>query len=713
MKLPFYRNKFIPKMRLFHKFLFGIGLASILPMIFLGYFLIEKFQFAMETPITELHLNVVENIKDKIETEIKKTDSRAYFLGDMLSRMDWQSRQNVLLSFLNGEPLLKEISMGAVSGKEALKINLASEKGEELSELSSENYYKEAFESKKRTVTVSKDKDDIIILYPFESFFLKFVLKKKEFFDSLNLSNIGSDGIVIILSRAGDILACSDISKDISDAPLWPVSSQALKNLSSAASSFKDKKGKEYLAAYSFSESLSAAVIVRQSRSDAYKYALSMKKEAILILLALAFSVLPVAYFISKTMSGPILKITQAAKKVSSGDFNQSVSVNSSDELKDLAETFNDMIWQLKLYSEMQIEKILKERKNTQAVLFSTEDGIVMLDLQYNLQLINRKASSLLKIDPETCENKNFISEIKEEKLKDFFGEFLRSDPDSSKEFELDTAGAKRVFKAIISEINMPDKKERNGYLIAIYDITLSKELERIKEEFLHSITHDLRNPMGAIKGFVEFMLKEIPGPLTDAQKKMLISMDRAAFRLLGMINNILDIAKMEAGKMEINIGETDLAEVARKSAELMESLASKKKITFEILADSPYVIACDAQLIERVFINLIGNAVKFTPENGKITIGMKKDREWFYGWVEDTGEGLPKDYVDKVFEKFEQVKGQKAGGTGLGLTICKHITKAHLGDIWAEQEDGKGARFVFKIPIGLKKYEDKVYVSH
>lgn len=712
MNILYKVKKYFPKVRLFHKFLLGIGFASLIPMFFLGYFLIEKFQFAIETPITELHLNVVESIKDRIENEIQNNDKMAYFLADILSKMDWQSRQNALLSLLSQNSLLKEVSMGTLSGREVLKINLTSEKNDDLTDLSSLAYFKKAIEMKSRVVEVSGDKDDIIIVYPFSDFFLKFAINKSDFFKNLNLSNIGSDGIILILSSNSEILASSQEFYDVKDAPFWPVSTEALKNLSSAAVSFKDKRGKEYLAAYSFSPSISAAIIVRQSRADAYKYALSMRKEAIVILLTLAFSVLPVAYLISKKMSRPILEITQAAQKVSQGDFNQSVYVDSSDELKDLSETFNNMIRQLKLYSEMQIEKILKERKNTQSVLFSTEDGIIMLDINWAIQLINRKAASILKIDSANCEGKNFVSEIKEEKLKDIFINMFRGKIDSPIEFELEDASVKRVFKASVKEITSPDKNGRDGYLIALYDITLSKELERIKEEFLHSITHDLRNPTSAIKGFVEFMLKEIPGPVTQAQRKMLVSIDRAAFRLLGMVNNILDIAKMEAGKMDINISEVDIVEIAKKSCELMESLASKKNIKFEILPNSPYIVSCDPQLMERVFINLIGNAIKFTDENGKITLGIRQDIEWLYGWVEDTGDGLPKDYVDKVFEKFEQVKGQKTGGTGLGLTICKYITKAHLGDIWAEQDEGKGARFVFKIPIGLKKHGGKLYVS-
>jgi signal transduction histidine kinase len=211
---------------------------------------------------------------------------------------------------------------------------------------------------------------------------------------------------------------------------------------------------------------------------------------------------------------------------------------------------------------------------------------------------------------------------------------------------------------------------------------------------------------MGAIKGFVEFMIKEIPGPVNEAQKKMLISIDRASFRLLGMINNILDVAKMEAGKMEIKLAPVNLREVAARVIELMESLGQRKHIRFELEGPPELLVNADSGLMERMFTNLIGNAIKFTPENGVITAGMADDGETITAWVRDTGDGIPPEYLDKVFEKFEQVKGQKAGGTGLGLTICKYVASAHLGRIWAESEPGKGAKFVFSIPKGLRRDE-------
>jgi signal transduction histidine kinase len=271
------------------------------------------------------------------------------------------------------------------------------------------------------------------------------------------------------------------------------------------------------------------------------------------------------------------------------------------------------------------------------------------------------------------------------------------------REIELSLEHSRRFFRCFSAPITAPGREIPLGRLLGFYDITLDKELDRIKDEFLHSITHDLRNPMGAIKGFVEFMLKEIPGPVNEAQKKMLVSIDRASFRLLGMINNILDVAKMEAGKMEIKLAPVNLRDVAARVIELMESLGQRKHIKFELEAPETLLVNADAGLMERMFTNMIGNAIKFTPDSGVITTGMAEDGNGGVRvWVRDTGDGIPPEYLDKVFEKFEQVKGQKAGGTGLGLTICKYIASAHNGKVWAESEPGHGAKFIFSMPKNL-----------
>jgi len=394
---------------------------------------------------------------------------------------------------------------------------------------------------------------------------------------------------------------------------------------------------------------------------------------------------------------------------VAKGDFSRKVSISAQDELKILADTFNKMIEQLKRYSDMQVEKIIRQQQKIEAIMFSIDDGLVMLDYKMRVQLINRKARSILDIsEEEKTENVALNKLVKNGRIREVLREIIKSpSPERSQEIEISSGSITRHFKCFAMEVVSPGKKSGIGIIVAFHDITLDKELVKMKDEFFHSITHDLRNPMGAIKGFVEFMLNEIPGPITEGQKKMLISMDRAAFRLLGMINNILDIAKMEAGKMEIRVEEFSLSETAKKAVELMESLGKRKNISFRTEVDENLNIKGDAGLIERVFINLIGNAIKFTPENGEIVVSCRKNGGKARCFVKDTGDGIPQDYLDKIFTKFEQVKGQKSGGTGLGLTISKYVVDAHLGKIWVESELGKGAKFIFELPVKLRKNEN------
>jgi len=208
---------------------------------------------------------------------------------------------------------------------------------------------------------------------------------------------------------------------------------------------------------------------------------------------------------------------------------------------------------------------------------------------------------------------------------------------------------------------------------------------------------------MTSIRGFLKFLIDGVAGPVTEQQKKMLGVMDHASLKLLSLINDILDIAKLESGRMTINLSDCDLKMICQRSIEMAGGLALKKSITIrtESKEDFPKIKA-DPELIERVFSNLLGNALKFTPESGSITVSLKELSDRVEVSVEDTGEGIPPEYVERIFDKFQQVAGQRKGGTGLGLTICKHIVEAHSGEIWAESKLGQGAKFIFTLPKDL-----------
>ena len=700
------------KLRLLHKFVAVLALVSVLPMVLLGLRLISLGQLGVRTAIMELNLTAADKISSEFNAYIRSADTGLRSAMSAMARMDWENKQILLAALLETRREIKQLSVLSKDGAEIVKIISPFDGGSgELAKYSGTAGFKAA-RAGNRHLSVDGKTRRAVLYYPFgKDLVLRSELDLPSFIDSLDLKRVGSEGFPVILDASGAPIAWpGDMPAAAAAAAAgWEISKNAVKSLSSGSAEFKDAYGREMLGAYSSISELGGAVVVSQPREGAYRYAMFMRKQAVYAVLVFLAVAVAAGWFLSRSLTKPITVLTRAAEYVAVGDFSRKAEVDTSDELKDLAETFNNMVSQLKSYSDMQVDRIIREQKNTEAILFSTEDGIVMTDMAGRVQVVNRKARSVLGIGQlESVEGRLLeallVSEAIKEPVLDVFGSRAEK---YHREIEILQEHSRRFFKCFAMPITAPGRPEPLGRLIGFYDITLDKELARIKDEFLQSITHDLRNPMGAIKGFVEFLIKEIPGPVNEQQKKMLVSIDRASFRLLGMINNILDSAKMEAGKMYIGLSPVNLMDVAVRVNTLMESLGQRKHIRFELEGPEQTLVNADTGLMERMFTNLVGNAIKFTPEDGIITTGISDDGDHITAWVRDTGDGIPPEYLDRVFEKFEQVKGQKAGGTGLGLTICKYVVTAHLGKMWAESEPGKGAKFIFTIPKNLSKDEE------
>lgn len=699
------------KIRLLHKFVAVLVLVSVLPLILLGLRLISLGQLGVRTAIMELNLNKADKIASELNSFVKSADAGLRSSMNAMAKMDWENKQIMLAALLEARTEIKQISVLLKDGSEIVKI--ISPYGDDsgtLKKYPGTDGFKAA-KAGSRYLSVDNKSHLAVFYYPFgKDMVLRSELDLVSFIDGLELKGVGSEGFPLILGADGAPIAwpAGLSAEEAAEAADWEISKNAIKSLSSGSAEFSDAAGRKMLGAYSPVLELGGAVLVTQPLEGAYRYAMFMRRQAVYAVLVFLALAIAAGWIFSRSLTKPIMALTRAAEFVAAGDFSRKAEVNASDELKDLAETFNTMVSQLQTYSDMQVDRIIREQKNTEAILFSTEDGIIMTDMDGKIQVANRKARSVLGIgQTEPLEGKPLSDKIASETIKDpVMDVFGSSKENYFREIEIAQAQSVRFFKCFAMPIVAPGHSAPLGRLIGFYDITLDKELARIKDEFLHSITHDLRNPMGAIKGFVEFMLKEIPGPITEAQKKMLVSIDRASFRLLGMINNILDSAKMQAGKMEIGLSPVNLRDVALRVNSLMESLGQRKHIRFEVEGAESTLVNADTGLMERMFTNLIGNAIKFTPENGVITTGISDDGDHVTAWVRDTGDGIPPEYLSKVFEKFEQVKGQKAGGTGLGLTICKFVAAAHLGKIWAESEPGQGAKFLFTVPKNLAKDE-------
>jgi len=229
------------------------------------------------------------------------------------------------------------------------------------------------------------------------------------------------------------------------------------------------------------------------------------------------------------------------------------------------------------------------------------------------------------------------------------------------------------------------------------------KEVDRLKSQFLANMSHELRTPLNSIIGFSRVILKGIDGPITDQQRQDLEAIFNSGQHLLGLINDILDISKIEAGKMELSFEPTDLGEIIRGVMSTAIALVKDKPVELQqsVPADLPTIIA-DSRRVRQVLLNLVSNAAKFT-DRGFIRVEARVEGDFVVISVSDTGIGIPPEKLPHIFEAFTQVDAspsRKYGGTGLGLTISKSFVELHGGRIWVESEVGKGSTFTFTLPI-------------
>jgi two-component system sensor histidine kinase GlrK len=229
------------------------------------------------------------------------------------------------------------------------------------------------------------------------------------------------------------------------------------------------------------------------------------------------------------------------------------------------------------------------------------------------------------------------------------------------------------------------------------------RELDTMKSEFFSVMSHELRTPLSSIKEGTGLLLEGVGGPLTEKQQKLLRIVAEESQRLIRLVNTMLDLSKMEAGMMTYRFEPTRLADLVERTMTELMPLAEAKKITFEAKMAEPLpLLKLDQEKILQVLRNLIGNAVKFTPEGGQVVVGAGVNNGHVQISIGDTGPGIREDDLGKIFDKYHQVQteGRAAHGTGLGLAIAKYAVTAHGGKIWVESKPGEGSTFLFSLPV-------------
>jgi signal transduction histidine kinase len=244
--------------------------------------------------------------------------------------------------------------------------------------------------------------------------------------------------------------------------------------------------------------------------------------------------------------------------------------------------------------------------------------------------------------------------------------------------------------------------KERTNELVkSLREIEI---MNRSKSDFISGVSHELRTPLTSIKGFSSLLVEEKFGKLPEEARKRLTTIDENVNKLVEMVNTLLDIARIESGKTEVKIAPADLVEVVKAALDLLSWQIQSKGIKLVLDVPQELIAYMDKNLIERVFINLINNAVKFTPQGGQIKVGCKKENNIILVAISDTGCGIEEENLENVFKEFFRVDNsinKEAKGTGLGLSLVKKIIETHKEKIWAESKVGKGTTFYFTLKSG------------
>jgi len=439
-----------------------------------------------------------------------------------------------------------------------------------------------------------------------------------------------------------------------------------------------------------------------RAQNIAHRAIISMTIIGFVALVAgLGFSLL-----LSNLLVKPLRSMLQATKQLAEGRYDVKVTTSSSDELGHLAHEFNTMARKLKAYHDLNIWEMLAEKRKSAAIIRSIDDGIIVVDSELRVTNINPAAARALDVEPEKVQNKHFLEVVKNEQLFEYVKSSIETGvppriEENQNIFTLDRCDALCHFQFSITPMQAQGDS-RPGIVLLLRDVTKLKELDRLKSEFVMAASHELRTPLMSMGMSIDLLLEKSGQKLDEKEQQLLEVAHEELQRLKVLVNNLLDLSKIEAGKMQMELEPVPVGILLEKAVAVLKAQADSKKValSFDDPKDLPRV-AADANKITWVLTNLISNALRYTESGGHIRLLVERIGSQIHISVRDDGSGIPYEYQSTIFDKFVQVKGDKTpGGSGLGLAICKEIVRAHGGSIWVESIPGEGSTFTFTLPI-------------
>jgi len=399
----------------------------------------------------------------------------------------------------------------------------------------------------------------------------------------------------------------------------------------------------------------------------------------------------------------PIYLLTKTIKSVKEGDINKQAPIINEDEIGMLAKEFNNMTSRLYEFEQSTTGKLLSERNKSIAIVKSIADPLIVLDASYKIQLLNDSGENIFGVLEQNVINSHFLETIGNMELYDYIFLVVNNKPTNTEKI-LNFQVNERIyfFNVIVTVVNDKENKT-NAIVIFLKNITEYKELEKVRTDFIATISHEFKTPLTSIMMGVGLILERNVGVINEKQEELLDTIKEETEKLTDLVSDLLKLSKIQSDQAVYDIKTYPIIKIAGDCVKNYWAQAKNSGIALynSIEENLPDVVVDEAK-ITWVLNNLVSNALKYTNLGGEIVIGAFIDGEKMKVFVKDNGKGIPREYHKRIFEKFVKISAYDTEflSSGIGLSIAKGIVEAHGGTIYCESEVNKGSTFIFTLPV-------------
>lgn len=409
-------------------------------------------------------------------------------------------------------------------------------------------------------------------------------------------------------------------------------------------------------------------------------------------------------FWLPRSISKPILELKQGILEIANHNYEKRLDMKSSEEFREVADSFNRMAERLTEYRASTLADILSAKKFLEAIVNSINEPIIGLNTEREILFINNEALNVLNLKRENVIRQSAEElSLKNDLLRRLIRELV-SPGDKKEPLKIYADNKESYFKAAYIPINNSnadkDEPHKLGDVILLKNITEFKELDSAKTTFISTISHELKTPISAIMMSLQLLEDKRVGTLNEEQEQLSKSIKDSSQRLLEITGELLNMTQVEAGKLQMMPKITKPIELIEYAIKANQVQADKFNIQIEVEYPEEKIgkLFVDSEKIAWVLTNLLSNAIRYSRENGRVVIGAQQEGDQIELYVQDFGKGIDPRYHQSIFDRYFRVPGTKVQGSGLGLSISKDFVEAHGGTLTVESELGKGSRFVIRL---------------